>query len=131
MIGRWILCLLLSASFASGIQRPDTKTTLRSLARLPRVEPKFSLDFSADRGFALFDTSKDPGVAALELRQKINAGAANPESYLELASLRNAAGDLSATRDFQRAADALRKRLDTEPGNARLKIDLATALHGL
>lgn len=131
MIGRWILCLLLSASFASGIQRPDTKSTLRSLARLPRVEPKFSLDFSADGGFAVFDTSKDPGIAAIELRQKISAGASDPKSYLELASLRNAAGDVSASRDFQRAADALRKRLDTEPGNPRLRIDLATALHGL
>lgn len=131
MIVRWIFCLSLSVSLSSGIQRPDTKSTLRSLARLPRVEPRFSLDFSADRGFAIFDSSKDPAVAAIELRQKINAGPADARSYLELASLRHAAGDLNATRDFQRAADALRRRLDTEPGNARLKIDLATALHGL
>lgn len=131
MIGRWILSLLLCVSFASGIQRPDPKFTLRSLARLPRIEPKFSLDFSADRGFEIFDTSKDPSVAAIELRQKITTGASDARSYLELASLRNAAGDFNATRDFQRAADALRKRLDTEPGNVRLKIELATALHGL
>ncbi|HUS35005.1 MAG TPA: tetratricopeptide repeat protein [Verrucomicrobiae bacterium] len=130
MIGRWILCLLLTASFASGIQRPDTKTTLRSLARLPRVEPKFSLDFSADGGFSVFETSKDPRVAAIELRQRISSGA-DSKSYLELASLRNAAGDLNATRDFQRAVEALRKQIDSEGGNARLKIDLATALHGL
>jgi tetratricopeptide (TPR) repeat protein len=131
MIVRGIFCLLLCVSVASGIQRPDPKSTLRSLARLPRVEPKFSLDFSADRGFAIFDTSKDPSIAAIELRQKINAGALDGRTYLELAALRHSAGDLSATRDFQRAADALRKRLDSEPGNARLKIDLATAVHGL
>src|SRR5688500_1977851 len=107
MLGRWILFLLLSVVLASGIQRPDTKSTLRSLARLPRIEPKFSLDFSADRGFAVFDTSKDPGVAAIELRQKISAGAPDPASYLELAALRTAGGDFNATRDFQRATDAL------------------------
>jgi len=128
---RWILVLLLSVNFASAIQRPETKTTLRSLARLPRIDPRFSLDFAADRGFSAFDISKDPGIAAVELREKINGGATDGKLYLDIAALRQAGGDANAARDFQRAAEALRRRLETEPSNARLRVDLASALHAL
>src|SRR5688500_6187910 len=109
MFVRWFIVLLLSATFADAIQRPETKATLRSLTRLPRVDPHFSLDFSADRGFAAFDTSKDPVVAASELRQKISAASPDGRLYLELAAVRHSASDANSTRDFQRAADALRR----------------------
>ena len=122
--------LFLSAVAASAIQRPETKATLRSLARLPRVSAHFSLDFSADRGFEAFDISKDPTVMAVELREKI-ATSTDEKKYLDLAAVRHLASEFNSSRDFQRAADALRRRLDSEPGNARLKIDLASALHGL
>jgi tetratricopeptide (TPR) repeat protein len=131
MFARWILALLLSASMAGAIQRPETKTTLRSLTRLPRVEPHFSLDFNADRGFAVLDTSKDPALAAIEVREKLNGTSIDAGTCLEIASLRQAAGDPNATRDFQRAADAFRSRLDLEPGNAAIRIHLAGALHAL
>ena len=130
MLVRWIIALLLCATTATAIQRPETKATLRSLTRLPRLEPQFSLDFSADRGFAIFDTSPDPTTAAAELRQQLTTASHDARKYLELAGLRHLGSELNATRDFQRAAEALRRRLDTEPGNTRLRIDLAQALHG-
>lgn len=123
------ICFL-SANFVSAIPRPETKASLRSLVRFPRLEPHFSLDFDADRGFTAFDISRDPSVVATETREKLTGGAEDAKTYLEIASLRNAASDANATRDFQRAADGFRKRLDFEPSNARLRIDLATALHG-
>jgi tetratricopeptide (TPR) repeat protein len=131
MLARWIVAALICATAVVGIQRPETKATLRSLTRLPRMESQFSLDFSADRGFAIFDTSKDPMIAAAELRQQISAGAPDARKYLELAGLRHLSSELNAAQDFRRAAEALRRRLDTEPGNVRLRIDLAQALHGM
>jgi tetratricopeptide (TPR) repeat protein len=131
MLVRWIFALLLCATSAIAIQRPEAKATLRSLTRLPRLEPQFSLDFSADRGFAIFDISPDPTSAAAELRQQLTIASPDARKYLDLAGLRHLASDINATRDFQRAADALRRRLDTEPGNTRLRIDLAQALHGM
>jgi tetratricopeptide (TPR) repeat protein len=130
MVVRWIIILLLSATFVGAIPRPETKSTLRSLARLPRTQPRFSLDFDADRGFAAFDTSRDPSLVATETREKLTGGLSDGKVYLEIAALRHAAGDANAGRDFQRSADFLRRRLDLEPSNARLRIDLATALHG-
>ena len=123
--------MFLSASFVGAIPRPETKATLRSLARLPRMQPRFSLDFDADRGFAAFDTSRDPSIVATETREKLNGGPGDAKTYLEIATLRNAANDANAARDFQRAADGFRRRLENEPSNARLRIDLATALHGI
>src|SRR5262249_7770810 len=76
-------------------------------------------------------TSKDPGVAVIDVRQKLTGGPGDAKILLEVASLRHSAGDANAARDFQRAADAFRRRLDLEPSNARLRIDLASALHGL
>src|ERR1041384_718141 len=131
MFARWIFVLLLSTSFVGAIPRPETKATLRSLARLPRMQPRFSLDFDADRGFAAFDTSRDPSIVETETREKLTGGPGEAKPYLEIATLRNAANDANAARDFQRAADGFRRRLENEPSNARLRIDLATALHGI
>lgn len=132
MILRWISLLALTVLAASGIQRPDTKTALRNLARLPRVEVRVSFDFDADRGFVAFRTSKDPTLALTDLRAKLIANPNDPRLILESAATRLDAGDQPASRrDLQRASEALRKRLDVEPGNTRLRLDLASALHGL
>src|SRR5687768_5494051 len=95
---------------------------------MPRIEPRFSLDFDADRWFAVFRTSKDPAVAIPETRQKIVGDAPDGRLLLEIAGLRLDNGELTAaSREFQRAADALRARAEMEP---RLRVDLASALHG-
>jgi tetratricopeptide (TPR) repeat protein len=134
MLVRWILLLAFAIQLASAIQRPETKATLRSLARLPRVEPRFSLDFDADRGFSAFDTSKDSTLAVAELRERLSGSptrVADAKLLLQIAAIRQGGGDGNAYRDFQHAADALRLRLDLDPSNARLKINLASALHAL
>src|SRR6185436_3820001 len=107
MVVRWILVLLLSATFVGAIPRPETKSTLRSLARLPRMQPRFSLDFDADRGFAAFDTSRDPSLVAAETREKLSGGPNDGKIYLEIGALRHSAADANASRDFQRAAEFL------------------------
>lgn len=94
MFGRWILVCLWCVASLNAIQRPDTKATLRGLARLPRMDYRFSLDFSSAGGFSVFDVSPS-----------------------------------GATRREVRGVDALKRRLDSEPGNARLRLDFAQALH--
>lgn len=135
MLLRWISVLLLLAFSdipVRAIQRPDPKTTLRALAKMPRVELRVSLDFTADQGFLAFRTAKDPALAVTDIRDKLNASPNDTRLLLEVAANRIDSGDTPAgRRDLQRAADALHKRLDAEPGNARLRLDLASALHGL
>ncbi len=132
MFLRCLLMLALTVAVASAIQRPGAKSTLRGLARLPAVESRFTIQCDSDRGFHAFLTEKDPGVAAIEKRASATGSATDGKLFLETAALRLDAGDLvTARRDFQRAADLLRRRLDAEPGHEQVKLDLASALHGL
>lgn len=94
MLGRWIIVCLWCVASLHAIQRPDTKTTLRGLTRLPRMDYRFSLDFSSAAGFSIFDVSQS-----------------------------------GAARRDGRSVDALKRRLDSEPGNARLKAEFAQTLH--
>lgn len=132
MLARWIFVLLLTVFGVEAIPRPDAKATLRGLARLPRVEFRVSLDFDGERGFGAFRTSKDSALALAEARAKFNRAPNDSALFLELASIRTDSGDATgARRDLLRAVEALRKRLDGEPGNGRVRLDLASALHGL
>jgi tetratricopeptide (TPR) repeat protein len=129
----WRIFILICVVVSTGaVTRPDAKTTVRALARLPRIELRFSLDFDGERGFVLLRSSKDPALAIGEMQLKLNGSAEDAHTWLELGGLRLDAGDLpAARREFQRSTDSARKRLDVEPGNGRLRLDLAQALHGL
>jgi tetratricopeptide (TPR) repeat protein len=132
MFVRWISVFLLTAFCAGAIPRPDAKTTLRGLARMPRAEFRVSLDFDADRGFGAFRTSKDSALAIAEARAKLNKAPNDESVMLEMAGIRMESGDVTgARRDLQRAAETLRKKLDAEPGNSRARLELASALHAL
>src|SRR4051812_39169486 len=98
MFVRWILLISLTVATINAIPRPETKATLRSLTRLPRVEMRFSLDCDSARGFAAFAAAKDPSLAAIEIREKLNGSRADARLYLEMAGLRMESGDLNAAR---------------------------------
>lgn len=131
MFARCILCLLFSVAAVMAIPRPDTKSALRGLTRLPRVEWQFSLEFDSDRGFRAFQTSKDPSAEIVDARARLAGAVDDGRAQLELAAWRYDTRDQSAARrEFARAAETLRKTLEAQPGNARLRLDLASALHG-
>lgn len=132
MLVRWLLLLALAVAPLGAIQRPDSKTTLRQLTRLPRIEMRLSLDFDAANGFPVLRTNTDPAVLIGRKRSDLAEKPGDPDLLLELASLHNDTGELGTGHIyFRRADEAFRRRLESAPANRDLRLGQASALHGL
>lgn len=124
MLARWLLLIAFAIAPLWAVPRPDAKATLRQLTRLPRIELRLSLDFSAADGFPALNTAPDPAVTIGKKRAELAAKPNDPQLLLDLAALHNETGEFGTAHTyFRRAEQAAR--------SSELRLIQASALHGL
>jgi tetratricopeptide (TPR) repeat protein len=134
MLGRcvWLWVTVMSAAVALAVPKGSSKRELQQLVRLPRVEFGTPLDFHRRFGFVAFPDEGMAAAAAAQLAKKSEKGAPDPFIPLQAARIFDRQGDSTgAMRQYSRAIDLLRKRLEVSPEEIRSLAGLGEALTAL
>src|SRR5688500_9922183 len=131
MVSRFAFCiaLLMSGVAALGVAKGSAKRELQGLVRTPRVEFPVPLEFHRRFGGVAF---AEEGAAAAEVTRVLQEAKGRTEDaalYLEAARVHDAQGDAGgALRQYSRAMDLFRKRLEVSPDEVRSLVGLGEAL---
>src|SRR5688572_18993039 len=138
MFGRFVFCWLtmLSVATASAVPKASAKRELQQLVRLPVVEFGTPLEFHRRFGFVVFPSES---MAARDAAQILKEGKDTPrrsadEALRALMSARthDLQGDAAgAMRQYAKAIDLFRKRLEVSPEETRSLAGLGEALVAL
>ncbi|HEX7858809.1 MAG TPA: tetratricopeptide repeat protein [Verrucomicrobiae bacterium] len=134
MFGRcaMVIMLLMSGVAAFGVAKGNAKRELQGLVRTPRVEFPVPLEFHRRFGFVAF---AQEGAATSEVTRVLKEAKGRTEDaalYLQAARVHDAQGDAGgALRQYSRAMDLFRKRLEVSPDEVRALVGLGEALTAL
>ena len=134
MLGRciWIAVTVLSLASAAAVPKGSAKRELQELVRLPMLEFGTPLEFHRRFGFVVFP---EENMAPLEAARALKEVKGHPEDaglHLKAARIFDAQGDgAGAMRQYSRAIDLYRKRLEVSPEEAVAVASLGEALTAL
>ena len=134
MLGRCVFLwvTVMSTAVALAVPKESPKRELQQLVRLPRVEFGTAIDFHRRFGFVAFPDEGAAAAAAAKLSKKSENGSTDPFVPLEAARIYDQQGDATgAMRQYSRAIDLLRKRLEVSPEEIRALAGLGEALTAL
>jgi tetratricopeptide (TPR) repeat protein len=134
MLGRcvWLWVTVISTAVAHAVPKGSPKRELQQLVRLPRVEFGTSIDFHRRFGFVAFPDESMAASAAAQLSKKSEKGSADAFVRLNAARIYDEQGDSTgAMREYSRAIDLMRKRLEVSPEELRALAGLGEALTAL
>ncbi len=123
-----LLIVLLSVVIAGAIPRASNKDQLQRLVRLPRVEFAPPLEFDRAMGFMIFPDSAALSQKAAELGQAVKTPE-HAEKALEAGKLYDLARNHGmAVREYSRALDLFRRRIELYPADNDSILRLAEVL---
>lgn len=126
------LALMLTAVSCLAIPKSSAWRELQRLVRLPRLEFTRPVEFDRRFGFVAFP---DPNTAALDVRKLLKGAKGLPDEaplYLQAARIYDAQGDTGdALRQYSRATDLFRRRLEIAPREIKSIAGLGEALSAL
>ena len=140
MFGRFVFCWLTMLSVASALAVPkgSAKRELQQLVRLPIVEFGTPLDFHRRFGFVAFPNeniaARDSAQMQKERKEgkEASSGVSEALLHLSMARVHDAQGDGNgAMRQYARALDLFRRRLEVSPEEVRSLAGLGEALAAL
>ena len=134
MLGRcvWFWVTVISTVVALAVPKGSPKRELQQLVRLPRVEFGTAIEFHRRFGFVAFTDESMATAAAAQLSKKSDSASVDPFVHLESGRIYDQQGDSTgAMRQYSRAIDLLRKRLDVSSEEIRSLAALGEALTAL
>src|SRR5579883_1922263 len=124
----WLLALALTAPAAT----PELgKDALRKLVKLPSISFDPAWKFDPLRGFTFSAGEHDAATAIGDLEKQLKHDASDAEAELRIGDLRAKLGDTAgATKNWARAAELFRQRVEMQPDDPALLVGFGRALQG-